>query len=210
MSYARKRLMVGPPPAAVAVPPAGAGSVALGGVLIQLGAAAAAGFALLLLFGLVASVLAVGFMLSAPARTVVGAPPADLPGAVESVLIPSPSGSVLRGWHVEPPRARGAVVLLHGAWSNRASMLRRAWLFAGQGFAVLLLDLQAHGKARGAGSPSANWRRWTHGLRSTLCGSATPASRPVWSAFRSAGPPLCSGPGRCARTRWRWSPFTPT
>ncbi len=149
MSYARKRLMAGPPPAALALPLAGAVVVATGAVLIQPGPAAAVGLALLLTLGLIASMLAVGVVLWAPARAAVGAPPADLPGAVEDVRIPSASGAVLRGWHVAPPRARGAVVLLHGAWSDRASMLRRARLLADRGFAVLLFDFQAHGESPG-------------------------------------------------------------
>lgn len=142
--------MGGPPPTALVMPLAVAGLVALGGVLLQFGAAAAAaaGFVVLLL-GLVASVLAVGLVLSAPARAVVGPPPADLACAVEDVRIPSASGVVLRGWHVAPPRARGAVLLLHGAWSDRTAMLRRARLLSEQGFAVLLFDFQAHGESPG-------------------------------------------------------------
>lgn len=119
-----------------------------GGVLLQFGIAAAAGVAALLLFGLMAAVLAVGLLLSAPARGAVGAPPPDLPG-VEDVRIPSASGAVLRGWHVAPPEVHGAVVLLHGAWSDRSAMLRRARLLSGQGFAVLLFDFQAHGESPG-------------------------------------------------------------
>jgi len=40
-------------------------------------------------------------------------------------------------------------VLLHGVWENRRRMLRRAEVLHGQGYAVLLPDLQAHGESTG-------------------------------------------------------------
>lgn len=141
--------MVGRSTPLFVLPLAGAVAAAFGGVLLRLGVAAAAGFAVLLLLGLVASVLAVGLLLSAPARAAVGAPPSDLPGTTEDVAIPSASGAALRGWYAAPPQARGGVVLLHGAWSDRSMMLRRARLLSGQGFAVLLFDFQAHGESPG-------------------------------------------------------------
>ena len=104
--------------------------------------------ALLLAGGLCASVLAVGLRLSSPVPAAVGPPPAGLPGA-EAVQIPSASGSLLQGWWIAGSQGEGAVVLLHGVWSNRLSLVRRARLLREHGFAVLLFDLQAHGESRG-------------------------------------------------------------
>lgn len=99
--------------------------------------------------GLCASVLAVGLRLAAPANSVVGLPPADLPGA-EPVQIPSHSGSLLHGWWLAGKQpGGGAVVLMHGVWSNRRSMVQRARVLHDRGFAVLLFDLQAHGESPG-------------------------------------------------------------
>ncbi len=99
--------------------------------------------------GLCASVLAVGLHLAAPANTTVGPPPADLPG-VEAVQIPSASGSLLRGWWVPGQQpGGGAVILMHGVWSNRRTMAQRARVLHEHGFAVLLFDLQAEGESPG-------------------------------------------------------------
>jgi uncharacterized protein len=106
---------------------------------------AGAGFAGVIL--LTAGVIAVGLFLSAPARAIVGAAPADLP--VETVSIGSGSGATLRGWHLPGRPGAGAVVLMHGVHANRLSMLRRARLFHAEGFAVLLFDFQAHGESTG-------------------------------------------------------------
>jgi uncharacterized protein len=96
---------------------------------------------------LIAGVIAVGLFLSAPARAIVGAAPADL--AVEFVSIPSGSSATLRGWFVPGRPGAGAIVLLHGVHANRLAMLRRARLFNAEGFAVLLFDFQAHGESTG-------------------------------------------------------------
>lgn len=99
--------------------------------------------------GLCASVLAVGLRLAAPANTAVGPPPADLPGA-EAVQFPSPSGSLLHGWWAAGKQpGRGAVVLMHGVWSNRQTMEQRARVLHEHGFAVLLFDFQAEGESPG-------------------------------------------------------------
>ena len=97
---------------------------------------------------LVGSIVAVGLFLSAPARAIVGAAPADFP--VETVSIASGSGATLRGWFVPGRPGAGAVVLMHGVHGNRLAMLRRARLFNTEGFAVLLFDFQAHGESTGA------------------------------------------------------------
>src|SRR5262249_56321080 len=76
---------------------------------------------------LVAGVIAVGLLLSAPARAIVGAAPSDLP--VETVSIASGSGATLRGWFIPGRASAGAVVLMHGVHANRLAMLRRAGRF---------------------------------------------------------------------------------
>ena len=104
---------------------------------------------LLLLAGLCASVLAVGLRLSSPFRRHVGPAPGQLPGA-EAVAIPSPSGSVLRGWWVDGSRpSGGAVVLMHGIRADRLILVQRARVLHDHGFSVLLFDLQAHGESSG-------------------------------------------------------------
>jgi uncharacterized protein len=108
----------------------------------------AAGASLFCAVLLVAAVIAVGLFLSAPARAIVGAAPADL--AVETLSIASGSGATLRGWFVPGRPGAGAVVLLHGVHANRLAMLRRARLFNAEGFAVLLFDFQAHGESTGS------------------------------------------------------------
>ena len=99
--------------------------------------------------GLCASVLVVGLHLAAPANTAVGPPPAELPGA-EVVQIPSSSGSLLHGWWVPGQQpGGGAVILMHGVWSNRQTVTQRARVLHEHGFAVLLFDLQAEGESPG-------------------------------------------------------------
>lgn len=99
--------------------------------------------------GLGAAVLVVGLRLSSPAPTAVGPVPPGLPGA-EEVAFPSASGTVLRGWWVPGLDAdAGAVVLMHGIWENRLRMVPRARVLHGEGYAVLLFDLQAHGESPG-------------------------------------------------------------
>jgi uncharacterized protein len=95
---------------------------------------------------LVALVAVGGLHLGAPSARAIGAPPPDL--RAETVAIPSASGSLLRGWFIDG-RESGAVVLLHGVHSSRLSMVRRARLLSEAGFAVLLLDFQAHGESPG-------------------------------------------------------------
>jgi uncharacterized protein len=97
---------------------------------------------------LAVGVIAVGLLLSAPTRAIVGAAPSDLP--VESISIASGSGATLHGWFISGQPGAGAVVLLHGVHGNRLAMLRRARLFHAEGFAVLLFDFQAHGESTGA------------------------------------------------------------
>jgi len=88
-----------------------------------------------------------GTMASAPDPSHVGAPPADLP--VESITIPSASGSRLSAWFIAGAPRGGAVLLMHGVNASRLQMLERARLFHREGFAVLLFDFQAEGESPG-------------------------------------------------------------
>jgi uncharacterized protein len=97
--------------------------------------------------GLFVPVIAVGLMLSAPARMTVGAPPADL--NAETIEFQSASGATIRGWFVAGRPGGGAVVLMHGLRGNRLAMVRRARLLRSAGFSVLLFDFQAHGESTG-------------------------------------------------------------
>lgn len=96
---------------------------------------------------LMGAVVAFGFIISAPARAVIGAAPPEL--NVESITMSSNSGATLRGWFVAGQPGRGAVVLMHGVRSNRLSMIRRARLLSAEGLSVLLFDFQAHGESTG-------------------------------------------------------------
>src|SRR6202162_3883230 len=78
----------------------------------------------------------IGSESAAPAPRHIGAPPADLP--IESVTIPSGSGSQLAGWFIPGEARKGAILLLHGVRANRLEMLGRARFFHRLGFAVLL------------------------------------------------------------------------
>ncbi len=89
-----------------------------------------------------------GYLLSKPAPSYVGPPPADL--SAQSVTIASPSGSVLHGWFSRAPDDQGAVLLLHGIRGSRLSMVERARFLRAAGYSVLLFDFQAHGESAGS------------------------------------------------------------
>ncbi len=73
-----------------------------------------------LAIGLCGSVIAVGLRLSRPARTLIGSPP-DVLSEAETITLRSGSGALVRGWWLSArrPGGGGAVVLMHGAWTNR-------------------------------------------------------------------------------------------
>jgi uncharacterized protein len=107
-----------------------------------------AGLAGLAAVGLFAGGLAVGHLLSRPAHTTVGAPPADL--NAEAVAFQSGSGATIRGWFTAGSPGGGAVVLTHGVRGNRSPMLPRARMLREAGYSVLLFDFQAHGESTGS------------------------------------------------------------
>src|SRR5262245_19962552 len=82
-----------------------------------------------------AAVALSGYLLAKPARAVVGEAPADL--RAESVVIPSSSGSSLRGWLVRGASGKGAAVVMHGVRGNRAVLVGRIRLLRDAGYSVL-------------------------------------------------------------------------
>jgi len=67
---------------------------------------------------------------------------------VESVVILSSSGARLAGWFL-PGAGRGAVLLLHGAKSNRLVLVDRMRFLNDAGYSTLAIDFQAHGESTG-------------------------------------------------------------
>jgi alpha-beta hydrolase superfamily lysophospholipase len=67
---------------------------------------------------------------------------------VEPVVIPSRSGARLAGWYL-PGAGRGAVLLLHGAKSNRLVLVGRMRFLRDAGYSTLAIDFQAHGESTG-------------------------------------------------------------
>jgi pimeloyl-ACP methyl ester carboxylesterase len=112
------------------------------------------------------AVLSAGLLTSCalawPSPQTVPEPKADF--GVETVSIPSGSGSTLRAWLVRGETGHGAVLLLHGAHENRLSMLARARFLHALGFTVLAPDFQAHGESPG--------KRITFGARESLDAAA--------------------------------------
>ncbi|MEM0962064.1 MAG: alpha/beta fold hydrolase [Bacteroidota bacterium] len=98
--------------------------------------------------GLVASGCSlVGAIGTSPYPRHVGAPPANL--NAETVTVPVRARPPLAGWFVDAEPDAPAVVLLHGHTDTRRQMLSRARLLADEGYAVLLVDLPAHGESAG-------------------------------------------------------------
>lgn len=90
----------------------------------------------------------VGSLLVAPANRPVDAPD-DLP--LESLTLPSESGSDIATWYCPPQSADqlATVVLVHPIRGDRGSMLSRARLLHQSGFTTVMIDLQAHGASPG-------------------------------------------------------------
>jgi uncharacterized protein len=89
----------------------------------------------------------VGNELCAPVRH--SLPPAPTGLNARSVTFESDSGARLAAWLMAPAQPRGGIVLLHGIHADRRATLSRAALLWHDGFAVLAVDLQAHGASSG-------------------------------------------------------------
>jgi fermentation-respiration switch protein FrsA (DUF1100 family) len=94
-----------------------------------------------------AALWGIGYALSRPAQSRVGAAPLDL--AAQTVRIARANGPPVMGWLARGASGQGAVLLLHPLRSNRESMLERARLLHRAGYGVLLVDLPAHGESQG-------------------------------------------------------------
>ena len=102
----------------------------------------------LALAALVSASVGVGWQLTRPVPSAVGAPPPQL--GARDVSFPSDSGSTIQGWLVTPATPRGVVLLLPPVRSNRLAMVRRAAWLRDAGYASLLIDFQATGESRGS------------------------------------------------------------
>lgn len=89
----------------------------------------------------------VGSLLIAPAHRNVSQPTFDFP--VVDAKLNSASGAAIAAWYAPADRAEATVILLHPVRSDRSAMLGRAKLFHRAGYAVVLIDLQAHGESTG-------------------------------------------------------------
>lgn len=119
----------------------------------------------LILIGLVAIVLYVGFRISKPVRARIdGLPDID---ELRPIELDPASGARLAGWYAPGRPGGGGVVLMHGVWGNRLKMVRRAETLQALGCAVLLFDFQAHGESSGS--------RITFGQREALDAEAAVA-----------------------------------
>lgn len=88
-----------------------------------------------------------GGTLVAPRPAVIGSPPADL--HAREVRLAVPQAPPVAGWWIAGEPGRASVLLLHGIRSDRRAMLGRARLLSRHGYAVLLIDLPAHGESPG-------------------------------------------------------------
>lgn len=103
--------------------------------------------ALTLLVGAAALLCGAGEILSRPASRPVGPPPVDF--SAQTVRIPTTPGQFVVGWFAPGQATRGVVLLLHGVRADRTQMLGRARSLSRLGYAVLLIDLPAHGESSG-------------------------------------------------------------
>ena len=69
--------------------------------------------------------------------------------AYEDVNFRTRDGLALRGWFIPHPRARKAVLLVHGVGANRGDMLGIVPFLHRAGFDILAFDLRGHGDSDG-------------------------------------------------------------
>jgi pimeloyl-ACP methyl ester carboxylesterase len=88
-----------------------------------------------------------GSTLLAPANSIVGPPPTNLP--IEETTLESSSGSKIATWYIPAQNSSATIVLLHPIRGSRLSMLTRAELFHRLGYSIVMVDLQASGESPG-------------------------------------------------------------
>lgn len=103
-------------------------------------------FLILFVVGLIVSWMVAGALV-APASRDIGDAPADLPAT--PIFLVSDSGSTVKGWHIRSSSPRGVIVLLHGIHESRLTMLERARFLTDAGYAIVMIDFQAHGESPG-------------------------------------------------------------
>ena len=76
--------------------------------------------------------------------------PTQLPHCtIEVVQCRTSDGIALKGWHIEPARARGTVALFHGMRLNRSHTLDRIAFLTTAGYRCVAFDHRAHGESGG-------------------------------------------------------------
>jgi pimeloyl-ACP methyl ester carboxylesterase len=78
------------------------------------------------------------------------------PERFEEVSLTTTDGVPLAAWYA-PPENGAAIVLIHGATSNREAVRGYADALRKEGFGVLALDLRGHGESGGDGVNSFGW-----------------------------------------------------
>ena len=76
--------------------------------------------------------------------------PADRGLAYSDVTFPATDGITLSAW-MNPSTNHAAVILLHGAGSNRTATLAQAVVLARHGYGVLMVDARGQGRSGGRG-----------------------------------------------------------
>jgi pimeloyl-ACP methyl ester carboxylesterase len=111
--------------------------------------ALAGGFLGLLVVGVALGSMQLDALL-APSISLPQETPADYALPYINIGLVAEDGIRLAAWFIPTDKAPlGAVVIVHGLGGNRASLLPNAPLLHDHGYAVLLLDLRAHGESGG-------------------------------------------------------------
>jgi pimeloyl-ACP methyl ester carboxylesterase len=93
--------------------------------------------------------------LTRPIRPPHRATPADFGLPYEDIRLPARDGLPIAGWYIPRQGAKHALLVVHGLWMSRRGEFDGRWLeFAARlhahGYALLLIDLRAHGDSAGA------------------------------------------------------------
>ncbi|MBA3531178.1 MAG: alpha/beta fold hydrolase [Ardenticatenales bacterium] len=100
-----------------------------------------------------------------PRSLPLGASPASVGLTYETVPLTSHDGTALASWYIPSSNTQRALIVVHGKDSNRSLVLGSGTMtFAREmheaGFALLLLDLRAHGESEGDYSTLGDQERW--------------------------------------------------